>query len=67
MKYRLRLLYYRVAPIYNSYNMQKKKKLNMNIASIRITLTEINNEKHYVTEKKINKKATKKQRSLGRI
>jgi hypothetical protein len=43
--------------------MQKKKKLNMNIASIRITLTEINNEKHYVPEKKINKKATKKQRS----
>jgi hypothetical protein len=41
--------------------MQKKKKLNMNIASIRINLTEINNEKHYVTEKKINKKATKKQ------
>ena len=33
----------------------------MNIASIRITLTEINNEKHYVTKKKRNqKKKTKK-------
>ena len=33
---------------HNSYNMLKKKKLNINIASILITLTEINNEAHYV-------------------
>jgi hypothetical protein len=28
----------------------------MNIASIRITLTEINNEKHYITKKKKKQK-----------
>ena len=32
----------------------------MNIASIRITLAEINNEKHYVTEKKKKKKKQQK-------
>ena len=37
---------------------RKKKKLNINIASIFITLTEINNETHYVA-KKIKKQKTK--------
>jgi hypothetical protein len=47
--------------------MLRKKKLNINIASIFITLTEINNETHYVAKKIIkqktkqkNKKKTKK-------
>ena len=43
---------------HNSYNMLRKKKLNINIASIFITLTEINNETHYVA-KKIKKQKTK--------
>jgi hypothetical protein len=38
--------------------MLRKKKLNINIASIFITLTEINNETHYVA-KKIKKQKTK--------
>ena len=39
---------------------KKKKKLNINIASIVITLTEINNETHYVAKKtKTNKKQAK--------
>ena len=50
--------------IHNSYNMYKKKtnkkklNININIASIFITLTEINNETHYVPNKqtKTNKK-----------
>ena len=47
---------------HNSYNMlKKKKKFNTNIAFILITLTEINNETHYVSLKK-NKKKTKKQK-----
>jgi hypothetical protein len=34
---------------HNSYNMlKKKKKFNINVASILIILTEINNEAHYV-------------------
>ena len=33
-----------------------KKKLNINIASIFITLTEINNEAHYVPKKQKQKK-----------
>ena len=36
---------------HNSYNMYEKNKLNINIASIFITLTEINNETHYVAKK----------------
>jgi hypothetical protein len=37
---------------HNSYNMLKKKKtFNINIASIFITLTEINNEAHHVAKK----------------
>ena len=36
-----------------------KKKININIASIFITLTEINNETHYVAKK--NKKQKTKQ------
>ena len=41
---------------HHSYNMlTKNKKININIASIFITLTEINNEAHYVAKK--NKKA----------
>ena len=47
---------------HNSYNMLRKKKLNINIASIFITLTEINNETHYVA-KKIKKKKTKKNKN----
>ena len=47
---------------HNSYNMYKKtktktKKLNIDIVSIFITLTEINNETHYVA-KKIKKQKT---------
>ena len=37
----------------------KEKKLNLNIASIFITLTEINNETHYVAKKIKNKKQNK--------
>ena len=39
----------------------KKKKLNINIASIFITLTEINNETHYVP-KKTKQNKTQKQK-----
>jgi hypothetical protein len=40
--------------------MQRKQKINIIIASIFITLTEINNETHYVVEKiKKNKKKPK--------
>ena len=39
------------------YVEKKKKKLNINIASIFITLTEINNETHYVAKKKQAKTA----------
>ena len=39
---------------------KEKKKLNINIASIFITLTEINNETHYVAKKIKNKKQNKK-------
>ena len=43
---------------HHSYNMLKKnKKININIDSIFITLTEINNEAHYVA-KKIKKQKT---------
>ena len=43
--------------------MLRKKKLNINIASIFITLTEINNETHYVAKKiKKTKNKTKKQK-----
>ena len=56
---------------HNSYiNMHKKKikkKININIASIFITLTEINNETHYVPKKTQNKtkqnKKTKKNKT----
>ena len=34
----------------------KEKNININIASIVITLTEINNESHYVAKKKTKKK-----------
>jgi hypothetical protein len=37
----------------------KERKLNINIASILITLTEINNETHYVVKKKTTKKQAK--------
>ena len=53
---------------HNSYNMYKKKekkkrkKLNINIASIFITLTEINNETHFVANK-IKKQKTKQKTS----
>ena len=40
---------------HNSYNMYEKNKLNINIASIFITLTEINNETYYVAKKIKNK------------
>ena len=44
-----------------------KKKININIASIFITLTEINNETHYVPKKNQNKtkqnKKTKKNKT----
>jgi hypothetical protein len=39
----------------------KKKKLNTNIASIFITLTEINNETHYVPKQNQNKTKQQKQ------
>jgi hypothetical protein len=55
MKYRHRLLYNRVAPIYIRYTF-----IYTNIASIFITLTEINNETHYVAKKIKNKKQNKK-------
>ena len=35
--------------------MYLKKKININIASIFITLTELNNETHYVAKKKKKK------------
>ena len=38
---------------------KEEKKLNINIASIFITLTEINNETHYVAKKIKNKKQNK--------
>jgi hypothetical protein len=57
MKYRHRLLYYRVAPIYIRYTLllyttKKKTKLtNLIIFTIIfITLTEINNEAHHVAK-----------------
>ena len=43
---------------HNSYNMYEKK-ININIASIFITLTEINNETHYVAKKPPPPKKTK--------
>ena len=54
---------------HNSYNMQKKKqkKLNINIASIFITLTEINNKTHYVPKKKKNKNKKTRQNCSDRI
>ena len=53
---------------HNSYiNMNKKKnkkkKLNTNIASIFITLTEINNETHYVPKQNQKKKTKKKKKN----
>ena len=53
---------------HNSYNMYKKK-ININIASIFITLTEINNEIHDVAKekKKKNKKQKPKQNCSDRI
>ena len=39
---------------------KEKKKLNINIASIFITLTKINNETHYVAKKIKNKTQNKK-------
>jgi hypothetical protein len=51
---------------HNSYNIyKKKKKLNINIASIFITLTEINNETHYVAKK--TKKSKKNQAKTAPI
>ena len=50
----------------NSYNMYKKTKQNqnnINIASFFITLTEINNETHYVAKKQ---KQTKNKTKLFR-
>ena len=44
------------------YVKKKLKKLNINIASIFITLTEINDETHYVPKKK-NKKKTKQNKT----
>jgi hypothetical protein len=41
---------------------KKKKKLNTNIASIFITLTEINNETHYVPKQNQNKTKQNKQK-----
>ena len=47
--------------LYNQYVKKKKntKKLNINIASIFITLTEINNETHYVPKKNKTKQTNK--------
>ena len=42
--------------------MYVKKKLNINIASIFNTLTEINNEEHYVAKRIKNKKQSKKKK-----
>jgi hypothetical protein len=44
------------------YKKKKKKKINTKIASIFITLTEINNETHYVPKKNQNKTKQNKQK-----
>ena len=44
--------------------MYVKKKLNINIASIFNTLTEINNEEHYVAKKIKNKKQKKQAKTV---
>ena len=43
----------------NMYEIKIIKQLNINIASIFITLTEINNETHYVPKKKPKQNKTK--------
>ena len=53
-------LTFRYIQVWLSFIYKKKKKLNINIASIFITLTEINNETHYVAKKIKNKKPNKK-------
>ena len=49
------------------YYVKKTKQLNINIASIFITLTEINNETHYVAKKIKNKKQNTKNPCSDRI
>ena len=52
---------------HNSCMLKKrKKKLNINIASIFITLTEINNETHYVANK-IKKQKTKQTKNKTKM
>jgi hypothetical protein len=48
MKYRHRLLLYTLTIL---IICKEEKKININIASIFFTLTEINNETHYVAKK----------------
>jgi hypothetical protein len=52
---------------HNSYNMYEKNKLNINIASIFITLTEINNETHYVAKKNKKKQKSKQQKNKPKL
>jgi hypothetical protein len=48
------------------YEKKTQKKLNINIASIFITLTEINNEAHYVAKKNKGIKRKKKEKKKAK-